>query len=487
MGDLFRRRSCGGVVPRCAPDLGAGRVSNRSGMKHFAQILIALAAVCPVSSVLSFETSFWAWQRNEPPSENDRAELSSEGVKTLYWQLGQLENTHDSWRWKARFSLPSVPNIAVIPVLRLESRARSPFAPAAMSSLLPLISAAAGGGRELQIDYDCPDRLLPEYANALKQIRKLVPGLSITALPGWIRQPAFTELAASVAEMFPMFYDFAPDPVVPGAGPVPVIVPENARAWLAEWNRCQTPWHAGLPNFARLTVYDLNGKSRGHIREWNWDSVSFNEALVLERATALGLTLFRARANSRIGNTPLHDQQLLAVRWPDRGALADLIAAAKKTSARGMVVFRLPDSTAASGWSLRQLEHLSATPHLTLKKASDSDQVELTNEGDADLEPVFQEGAEPVGYILQIEAERPIFREAEEGDFWRVRGEIARDSQASAVMIPLATRLNFSFSHLRAGQSLKSGLIRLAPGADFAQTRFRIVHSAQSAWKSFQE
>ena len=48
-----------------------------------------------------------------------------------------------------------------------------------------------------------------------------MPGLSITALPGWIRQPALTDLGNSVVEMLPMLYDFASDPVVPGASPVP--------------------------------------------------------------------------------------------------------------------------------------------------------------------------------------------------------------------------------------------------------------------------
>ncbi len=458
-------------------------------MKHLVWIVAALTAVFSVSSALSFETSYWAWQRSEPPSESDLAELSAQGVHTLYWQVGQLENSGNSWQWKARFFLPSIPKIEVIPVLRLESHERAPFTPEATRSLLAAIAAATRGRGQLQIDYDCPDRLLPEYAAVLKEIRKLVPGLSITALPGWIRQPALADLGSSVVEMLPMLYDFAADPVVPGASPVPVIVPEKTRAWLAEWNRCRTPWRVGLPNFTRLTVYDPDGKSRGHIREWNWDSVCFNDALVPDRETRLGLTVFRARADTRIGNTLVREKQILAARWPERAALAELMTAAQKTSARGIVIFRLPDSTAASGWSLRQLQRLDAIPRLTLKKASDSDQLELTNEGDGDLAPLFRTGTEsvPRGYALQIESETPIFREAEEGDFWRVRGEIERDAHSSTVMIPLATRLTFFFSQLRAGQSLKSGFIRLAPGADFSQTRFRIVNSSQSEWKPCKE
>jgi hypothetical protein len=34
-------------------------------MKLFAQIVIVITAIFPVKSALSFETAFWAWQRNE--------------------------------------------------------------------------------------------------------------------------------------------------------------------------------------------------------------------------------------------------------------------------------------------------------------------------------------------------------------------------------------------------------------------------------------
>ncbi|MEP6821608.1 MAG: DUF3142 domain-containing protein [Chthoniobacterales bacterium] len=455
-------------------------------MRSLTRVALSLVVVLAASRAFSFETGFWVWQRNDSPSQSELQELSSAGVRTLYWQLGQVENLDGAWRWKKRFSVPSIPNLDVVPVLRLECRSRTPFTPDATRSLVDLISTAAAGRSALQIDYDCPDRLLLEYAGVLKKIRPFVPSLSITALPGWIRQPALAELGRSVTEMFPMFYDFQPDPVVPGAKPVPVVVPEKAIAWLAEWNRCPTPWRAGVPNFSRLTVFNPDGKSAGHVREWRWDSVCFNDGLGLDRNTDLGVTLFRAKANTRVGNTPVGEKQLLAVRWPDREALAALIVAAGKTSARGLVIFKLPDSTPASGWSLRQLRDLSALPRLVLKSAGDTGALALSNEGNGDLSPDFRAEDMP-GYVLQVEAQTPIFREADEGDFWRVRGEVDRDGKARPVMVPLATRLSFFFSYLPAGQTLKSGLIQLAPGANFSQTRYRIVNSPQSPWKSFED
>jgi len=184
--------------------------------------------------------------------------------------------------------------------------------------------------------------------------------------------------------------------------------------------------------------------------------------------------------------------QLLAVRWPDRNGLLRVIERARRTSARGVVFFRLPDSTAPSGWSLPQLGHLEATPQLVFRKAGTPSQLELVNESDADLEPRLSsaqsEGPLDRGYALEMDASAAVFREAQEADFWRVLGHINPEGAPRAVALPLATRLTFWFSHLRARQSLRTGLIQLAPGANFDQIRYRIRNApGDSAWKNIDE
>jgi len=53
--------------------------------------------------------------------------------------------------------------------------------------------------------------------------------------------------------------------------------------------------------------------------------------------------------------------------------------------------------------------------------------------------------------------------------------------------LPFATRLQFKFAQLRAGEKLTTGLIQLAPGADFRQARYRIPDSeGGSSWKSLE-
>jgi hypothetical protein len=459
------------------------------------RIIASTAALLLLGSrALAFESSFWVWQRSEPLSEADRSELSRQKVRTIYWQLGELENIGKAWQWKAGFTRPqSEPEkLRIVPVVRLVSRERSPFSDASLDALIHALSSVAKDADELQLDYDAPDRLLADYAVALRKIHSLVPRLSITALPGWSRASAWRVFEGAVDELLPMLYDFEPDPVVKGAAPLPLVAPDKLERALAEWNQCRIPWRPGLPAFARLTLFDSSGKSRGHIREWSWDALCFDKSLATIRPIELGVTLLAPRATTRIANTPINSDQLLAVRWPDRVALRQIVERVRKTSAPGVVFFRLPDSTAPSGWSLRQLGDLDATPRLVLRQVKGSQELELANESDADLEPRLSsstgKGELDRGYALELDAPAAIFRDASEGDFWRVIGHVDSEGEQRAVAVPLATEITFWFSHLRARQSLRTGMIHLAPGESFDQIRFRIRNTpGNSEWKHIAE
>jgi hypothetical protein len=404
-------------------------------------------------------------------------ELSAQGVRTVYWQIGELVENGAAWRWTSRFDLPSnTTELHFVPVVRLESRERAPFTTEATASLATALTAAPRGVDELQIDYDAPDRLLREYATMLKKLHKMVPRLSITALPHWAHMSAVREFRGAADELLVMLYDFEPDRK--GAVPLPLIVPEKIDRYLAEWNDTQLPWRAGLPVFARVTVFDAAGASRGHVRAWSWDDICFNSALEIITPTNLGVTTLRAKRDTRVENAAVRAGQLVTTRLPDRAALSRAAEATRRTSARGLVFFRFPDSTDPSGWSLRQLGRLESAPQLSLKISPDNSTIELLNNSDADL--AFSALGDGRGFALQIEAPAAIFRDAAVGDFWRAAG----DADGRPVTIPLATRLTFWFSHLRAREALRTGTIRLAPAANFSEARWRILNfAAQSQWQ----
>jgi hypothetical protein len=429
---------------------------------------------------------YWVWQRDDPLDEQELTDLEAQKVDTIYWQVGELENIGETWRWKARFNFQSlnVAHIRLVPVVRLVSREHQPFSDASVTALLASLSAVGAKHDELQLDYDAPDRLLAEYAKTLNRIHRLVPRLSIAALPHWSRADYLKLLEPNVDELLPMLYDFEPEPILKDQSPLPMISPEKISKLINAWRACRKPWRAGLPVFARLSVYDENQKLRGQIRNWNWDELCFNRSLEMVNRVQFGASILRATKSTSIANTPIHPGDQVIVREVDRGALGDAINAALRAGAKGIVFFRLPDSTASSGWSLHQLGHLEAGPRLILRKPDDSEAIELSNEGDGDLEPHFATNeANAGGYVLELETATPIFREAQRGDFASVDA-FAGEKPAQ---VPFATRLRFQFSRVRAKENLRTGLIQLAPGADFRQTRYRVLNVEEgSSWKSLE-
>src|SRR5437868_5113257 len=51
---------------------------------------IALLLIASCLRALGFEKAYWAWQRNEPPSAREIEELRGQGVRSIYWQIGEL-------------------------------------------------------------------------------------------------------------------------------------------------------------------------------------------------------------------------------------------------------------------------------------------------------------------------------------------------------------------------------------------------------------
>jgi hypothetical protein len=324
--------------------------------------------------------------------------------------------------------------------------------------------------------------LLADYAAVLKRIHEFVPRLTIAALPHWSRADHLKLLEPNVDELLPMLYDFEAEPLLKNDSPQPLISPEKMSKLIESWRACRKPWRAGLPVFARLSVYDGSQKLRGQIRNWNWDEVCFNPKFQLVKGGQFGTTMLRAVTATTIANTAINPGDEMVVREVDRSALQDAIGAASRAGAQSIVLFRLPDSSASSGWSLHQLGHLAAAePRLVLVKPSDTETLELSNAGHGDLSPRLPtHDKDEGGYALEIDSTAPIFREAERGDFASLAA-LAGDKPAR---VPFATRLSFRFSQLRAKENLRTGLIQLAPGADFRQIRYRIVNTGDNpTWK----
>jgi hypothetical protein len=425
-----------------------------------------------------------------PLTPDEVNELTRQQVTRLYWEVGEVAFLDGRWNWisqpvpreaRSSSSFHVVPVVQIIPDEALGS---------SHGDLIALLKSVTEFG-ELQIDCDCPDRLLYRYGEFLRLLHREVPRLTFTALAHWIHHPAWQSLEENADEVLPMFYDLYPDPLNTSETNPPSPLLRPAEPQLQPWQECRIPWQAGLPTFVRVTLYDSNGKSRGHIRDWSWNEICFQRALRSLGPVRFGTGLFAVDENLRINLTPLPQGSLLAIRCADREAIAEATAAVRRFGAQGVVYFRLPDGSDSSGWSLRQIGQFLRgdpfVPKLSVRM-SEGRQLELTNISDSDLPPRFldETGAGDRGYALEVDADAPIFREAEGGEFWRVAAHVSPDKNPRPAGIPLATRLTFWFSHLRAGEVLRTGLVQLAPGVKLDQLRYRVLGTGENlSWRKF--
>lgn len=450
---------------------------------------LSLGFLCwpALPSPVQGDSSFWVWNRDTPLRPEERQALSQAGITALYWHFAEIENTDGAWRWKRAPSLPEKPGrepgLRIVPVIRLEASTREPFAGEASTALAGSLATAfrATGADEWQLDYDAPSRLVGAYAGFLRSLQPQAPRLSSTALAGWVRLPAFPALQEAVAELFPMFYDLEPDTA---SQLRPLLEVDSSRAWLAEWSaRCQIPWRAGWPWFARLSVYGADGQAKGHFRQWSWDEVVFRREVTAGEGTRKGLTALPVNAPWTLGKTVLRPGDTLVARWPDLDALAAIAPPGGKEA----IYFRLPDGAPASGWSLREFgaRHAPPTPGALSLKIENNHLV-LCNEGPHDLPPrLAGDGPRDRGYALEVDAPAAVFREALAGEFWRVAGHVQPDAQRPpSVPIANATRLTFWFSALPAGAELRSGWLQLSPGAAWSRLCYRVLNiEPHPAWK----
>jgi hypothetical protein len=469
-------------------------------LKNLVFLLLLLAGVlCPHGARGEFEPSYWVWHRAEPLSASEGKALYAQGVRRVYWHTGSLRMGERGWLPEAPLQVPppkyDVP-VAVNVVIRLMPQGTPALDDTAADTVAGHLkdTAARAAAAEAQLDFDCPDRRLGEYARFLARVRSAIAPvkLSATALAGWARLPEFEALQNQVDALFPMFYDLEPDdPARNNAGqPRPLMGQDNA-VQVAAWKSCRVPWYAGLPSFARVSVLDAAGRPRGQLRSWSWDEISFHPDLLRFGPADSEPTVLKAGADLVIANIRLQAGEALVCRTASRHWLAGGRAIAEQSGARGVCFFRLPGEGAAGGWSLPQLgtvtgQKRAGEPEFRLRWTGQA--LELANNSATDLPPRLDggKGDRDRGWQLEVEplaGPSAVFREAGPGEFAAVYGHADPESEAPPrTHIQLAERLTYWFGDLRAAQTRRAGLLQLQPGLDPVKAlRWRIPGSPKNS------
>lgn len=456
---------------------------------------ILLFSTIATSSAEELSVSFWVWHRDHKLSQREIATLTQGGVQRVFWNVG-------TWEWRGgdqKFASTEPPEnaagdkIEIVPVIRLEAGAEQIESAEARAAILNLTEnfVSKTKPKSIQIDYDCPDRLIPVYQQLLAEIRpKIEPTeLSATALAGWARLDSFGGFKDSVDWLAPMFYDLWPDePADVVAGKIRPLADPEATAMIEAWSACPVSWEAGLANFARVTLFSGDGDSIGHFPSWTWDAICFHPALQVVGEPSPGVTLLQATQSLVIRSTPIDAGSLLATRIPDRAILAEQQADARKSGARGVIWFRLPGPSVPAGLSAADVLELGTDQSIEIDLSFEQPNFVLKNRGTRDLPLRIsgRHGDQDRGYQLEIDANGVArFNEAGAGDFVLVRGHIEPESEEPIpVRISSATRLTFWLSQLPAGAEMRSGFVSLKRDSTLADLRWRLDGGD---WRKFPE
>jgi hypothetical protein len=231
-----------------------------NAVRFAALVLLTLAiARSSAAPAVHWPQDAYVWQRRWTPAVGEALHRAADLISE--WRVlaaetdsrGRLVPVAPEWRALRATGKP------VIAVIRIDGTLEH-FDQASLIAGIDRLAAAwnAQGARVagLEIDYDCGTQHLADYAEFLKQLRKLdgiPPHLSITALPTWLGSRALDALVA------------IPDEVVLQVHAI--RAPENglfnandARAWVDAFAaRTETPFRVALPDYGVRTIWDSDG------------------------------------------------------------------------------------------------------------------------------------------------------------------------------------------------------------------------------------
>lgn len=222
----------------------------------------------------SLATEAYVWQRDWNQSVQESVAEHSANFSCLvvlkaevYWHSGEPQTV----RVPIDYPILKRAGVSVGLALRIGPYA-GPFsaddkAATFLSDLAQaLIAEAKSSGlnvSELQIDFDCAESKLDGYRVWVESIRHKIAAvpLTITALPSWLKQPAFEKLVAATDGYVLQVHSLeAPKSV---NQPFTLCDPVAAQRAVEQAGKFSIPFRVALPTYGYVIAFDSNGKFVG--------------------------------------------------------------------------------------------------------------------------------------------------------------------------------------------------------------------------------
>ncbi len=141
---------------------------------------------------------------------------------------------------------------------------------------------------ELQLDFDCAESRLADYAVLIARLKKTVAvPLIITALPCWLNNALFAKLAKS-SDGFVLQVHSLEKPQSPEQA-MTLCDPVKAAAWVEQAGRLGVPFRVALPTYGYLAAFSAEGRLLGISAEGPARSWDAQTRLLSMRADPVGL------------------------------------------------------------------------------------------------------------------------------------------------------------------------------------------------------
>ncbi len=224
-----------------------------------------------VLAVSEVPIAFWSWRTNAPSEAEINQAFTATKAQTLFLRAGQFDLTNDALRRIRPVSGELPASIAVHLVYNATRdflRGWEHLEPSAIAANIAdtfrADVARASNHRTrvagLQLDFDAPTRLLPQYATTLRRLRELLPPsikLSITGLPTWAHSQDINAVLAAVDFWIPQCYGTN----IPThlSQRIPISSPTDVARTIRNVRRLNKPFYAGLSAYSYAILYAQEG------------------------------------------------------------------------------------------------------------------------------------------------------------------------------------------------------------------------------------
>lgn len=470
------------------------------------------------------EVSLWYWHVPFQLSKSERTQLDALGVRTLFVRTGTFRL--DTATNTVRTSMPQIwktggQGIGIHLVFNFAPDLLHQFGKTDNGWLAQQVSREIGqaavtakqAGLQVagvQLDFDCPTRLLEKYARLVREIRvaPAVKGLtfSVTALPTWLNSggSGIVRLAEAIDFLAPQFYEGGIGRTVKEFQPISTV-PTLARKLQAA-DRLGVPFYAGLPAYGHALVYDGTGKLLGAYHDMGVLDALRHPGLRTVQVAGVDPKGRPATRDTYIGEDrvelvprDMHPDDPGAHEAPDHGMGArpyylvydcptplllarnmDVLRADRPANCRGVILFRLPERGEAMTLPLvsikAALNGATLQPHLQIKAEVASSPWEAIDTGSSAgriahtlTVTAMNDGTAsthlgPEAVEMRLRFDHPGIEEASPGGFDSVEGYFETPGRPPIrSSIPRANLLVYRALRLGAGERLKAGAIRLPP------------------------